>query len=398
MMMMITTMDDSIYKTTTFTTVLIFLGFHARFYTNTEEKYTIVTEISIHPMLLYGLFVPVFALGVITLLSRWRIVTNYIQQKISNSTKNGCLKSCGSYAAFSSLKKVSSVDRLKNLSRNLLSSLDSCSLLLQAITRKECFARLDYIERLSINDIAILFRYASDVNLIDFDKSKFLSEQTKIVRGVVTAMDMAVKVSRGCLTEGTKTTEAERGEGDVDALYFVAATRIFAEWRNMRLVPKGYQRYAVGLSLAYRDVLQNLEKIERGIHDYLRYHQALDTSNSVKPIPSPTLRQLLKYELDTKMHKKLPCLGEKSAASGLLWTKRQLHYQVATLNNTLEVPHCYPTAKEAASAAYRIVYDEYHGWAVKKIFSHSFGGSPPLDEIWLCLDPPKGMPENKQDL
>jgi hypothetical protein len=175
--------------------------------------------------------------------------------------------------------------------------------------------------------------------------------------------------------------------------------RIFAEWRNLRLVVKGYQRYAVGLSLAYRDVLQNLEKIEQGVHDYLRNHQAIQRKSSrgdVTSIPSPTIRQLLQYELDAGIHKKLPRLEEKSSASGILWTKRQLHYQVATLSNSLEVPECYPTAKDAAWAAYRTVYDEYHGWAVKQIFSHSFGGSPPLDEIWLSIDPPKDMPKNRK--
>jgi Glycolipid transfer protein (GLTP) len=309
----------------------------------------------------------------------------------TRSATSGNVSYSGGYRALSGLSRATSVDALKNLSKNLLHSLDSCSLkaAIQAITRKECFARSDYVERLSSNDVALLYRYASNVNVAGFDKAKFLADQSQIVKAVITAMDMAVKVSRGCLKEPTKLVE--RTEGDVDALYFVAATRIFAEWRTLRLVPKGYQRYAVGLSLAYRDVLQNLEKIERGVHEYLRYHQVEQPQMEV---PSPTLRKLLQFELDTNVHKRLPKLEEKSSASGVLWTKRQLHYQVATLSNSLEVPECYPTAKEAANAAYRTVYDEYHGWAVKKIFSHSFGGSPPLDTLWLSLDPPKDMPEN----
>jgi hypothetical protein len=319
-----------------------------------------------------------------------RIIWPFSGSSLSQSSKG---ISCH---ALSGLSKVTSVDTFKNLSKNFFHSLDSCSLraAIHAITRKECFVRSDYIERLSINDFAVLYRYASDLNLVDFDKAKFLSEQTQIVRSVITAMDMAVKVSRGCLVEASTIEEWKRSEGDVDALYFVAVTRIFAEWRTLRLVPQGYQRYAVGLSLAYRDVLQNLEKIERGVHAYHQDQQKQQHNSS--RIPSPTLKQLLQYEIDTKLHKNLPKLQEKSSASGLLWTKRQLHYQVATFNNSLEVPACYPSAKEAAKAAYLIVYDEYHGWAVKQIFSHSFGGSPPLDAIWLSLDPPKDMPKNSK--
>mmetsp|Transcript_28776 Transcript_28776/g.32237 ORF Transcript_28776/g.32237 Transcript_28776/m.32237 type:complete len:579 (+) Transcript_28776:44-1780(+) len=307
-------------------------------------------------------------------------------------------RSKGSDNTLSSLSRVTSVDTIKNLSKNLLSSLDCSNSLrsaIQSITRKECFARLDYIEQLPVSDISILFRYAADANLNDFEKRKFIAEQTQIVQAMITALDMAVKVSRGCLSEGTTIiSTSERSVGSIDALRFVAVTRIFAEWRNLRLVPKGgYQRYAVGLSLAYRDMLQNLEKIERGVHEYLRHHQTLDKERKspTSLIPSPTLRQLLQFELEIKLHKKLPYLTEKSSASGLLWTKRQLHYQLATLGNSLEVPEYYASPKDAASAAYRIVYNDYHGWAVKQIFSHSFSGSPPMVKIWLSINPPNNL-------
>ena len=308
----------------------------------------------------------------------------------------------GNDITLSSLSRVTSVDTFKNLSKNILSSLDCSNSLLRSairsITRKECFARLDYIERLSINDITILFRYATDANLYDFEKNKFIAEQTQILRAVITALDMAVKASRGCLSEGTAkiiSTSKKRSEGDIDALRFVAVTRIFAEWRNLRMVPKGYQRYAVGLSLAYRDVLQNLEKIERGVHEYLIHYQTLNKerkSPTTSMIPSPTLRQLLQFELEMKVHKKFPFLKEKSSASGLLWTKRQLHYQLTTFGNSLVVPEYYTSPKDAASAAYKIVYHDYHGWAIKHIFSQSFGGTPPIDKIWLSICPPKDLP------
>jgi len=153
----------------------------------------------------------------------------------------------------------------------------------------------------------------------------------------------------------------------------------------------------VGLSLAYRDVLQNLEKIERGVHEYLRHYQSMSKENNIDSsasIPSPTLRQLLQFELGTKLHKNLPRLKDQSAASGILWTKRQVHYQTALFRNFLEVPECYPSPKDAAIAAYQIVYNDYHGWAVKRIFTHSYGGSPPLDKIWLSICPPTDLPKN----
>lgn len=310
------------------------------------------------------------------------------------------MASKSSGTALSTLSRVTSVGAIKSISSNFLSNLDCSKTIrsaIQSISRKECFARLDFIERLTINDIAILFRYAANANLNVFNKKKFLAEQTEIMNSVITAIDMAVKVSRGSLSEGTKIiTSDERSEGDIDALRFVAVTRIFVEWRNLRMVPKGYKRYAISLSLGYRDVLQNLEKIERGVHDYLKHFQVAQKESNAEtsaPIPSPTLRQLLEFEVLSKVHRRLPKLEEKSSANGLLWTKRQLHYQTVLLGNMLEVPMCYASGKEAAIAAYQTVYSEYHGWAVKQIFTRSFGGSPPLEKIWLAIHPPTDSPK-----
>lgn len=163
------------------------------------------------------------------------------------------------------------------------------------------------------------------------------------------------------------------------------------------MVPKGYQRYAISLSLGYRDLLQNLEKIERGVHKFLRFKQmATENKNDevpAVPIPSPTLRQLLQFEVRTNVHKQLPSLEDTSSASGLLWTKRQLHYQTELLGNLLEVPECYASAEEAAHSAYRTVYTEYHGWTISQIFTRSFGGSPPLEKMWMTMCPPKDSPK-----
>jgi len=328
-------------------------------------------------------------------------------QRISQRTSSFSSMSLGRMAskrsgnALSTLSRVTSVDAIKHLSSNILSTLDCSKTIrsaIQSITRKECFARLDYIERLSVNDISILFQYAADANLDTFDEEKFLADNTQTVRSVITAMNMAVRVSRGSLTEGTKISSIkERSEGDIDALRFVAVTRIYAEWRNIRMVPNGYKRYAIAISLGYRDVLQNLEKIERGVHEYLRHRQNINRENNKCPnegIPSPTLKELLQFEAATNVHKNLPCLKEKSAANGLLWAKRQLHYQAVSITNSLEVPVFYDSGEAAALAAYHTVYVDYHGWAVKQIFTRSFSGSPPLEKIWLAMNPPTDPPKS----
>lgn len=321
---------------------------------------------------------------------------------LTRSSKN-TLKSCRSSGAMQTLSKVSSCETLSRLSR--VSSRDALSRLstsirksfistasrrraaLQAITAKECFARLDYIEQLSLGDLTVLFHYAASVNHADFNRKQFLAGQNDLVRAMVTAIDLAVKVSRGSLSEAAKITSDSK-EGDIDALYFLAATRIFTEWRTVRMVPNGFKRYTVAMNLAHRDVLQNSAKIETAVHAYLKYH--LGSSSDIgQTIPSPSLRQLLQYELDTNVHPNLPRLTDDSAASGLLWTKRQLHYQEVTFANTLQIPSMYRSSKDAGGAAYREVYENYHGWAIKQIFHHSFGGSPSIEAIWKAMVPPK---------
>jgi hypothetical protein len=128
---------------------------------------------------------------------------------------------------------------------------------LQAITAKECFARLDYIEQLSIRDIAVIFRYAKLVNRANFDKKQFQKEQNKLIRAMVTAIDMAVVISRGAASALPKRTtpvaEPLSPSGEMDALYFVAAIRIFVEWRALRLVPPGFKRYSLSMNMARGD-------------------------------------------------------------------------------------------------------------------------------------------------
>lgn len=383
---------DSIVTSTALLVTVTFIGGYGLGVNDTDFRLTCLIGVS-------SLFLFAFLINVDFI----RQFFQRISQRTSSfsSMSLGRMASKRSGNALSTLSRVTSVDAIKHLSSNILSTLDCSKTIrsaIQSITRKECFARLDYIERLSINDISILFQYAADANLDTFDEEKFLADNTQTVRSVITAINMAVRVSRGSLTEGTKISSTkERSEGAIDALLFVAVTRIYAEWRNIRMVPSGYKRYAIAISLGYRDVLQNLEKIEGGVHEYLRYRQNINRENNKCPnegIPSPTLKELLQFEATTNIHKNLPRLKEKSAASGLLWTKRQLHYQAVSFTNSLEVPVFYESGEAAASAAYHTVYFDYHGWAIRQIFTRSFSGSPPLDKIWLAMNPPTDPPKS----
>jgi len=210
-----------------------------------------------------------------------------------------------------------------------------------------------------------------------------MTKQPQLVRSMITAMEMAVNMSRGVQRQGIKIRH-DRRRGDIDALYFTAVGRIFAEWRMIRLVPKGYGRYAAGLNMAYRDVLQNLAKIEAGVHAYLE--QTGGRPNEEGSL-SPTLREIIEFEREMNVHPRLPKVSEKSAASGILWTKRQLDYQACIFSNMLHIPIEFETMQAAGKAAYTQVYGDYHGWALKQLFSQSFGGSPPVDAILSQMNP-----------
>ena len=142
--------------------------------------------------------------------------------------------------------------------------------------------------------------------------------------------------------------------------------------------------------------------IENSVHGYLKQIQQSPEHDSnlddTTKTTTPTLRGILQYELTTRhMHQKLPHLDGDSAALGLLWTKRQIEYQVSIFENSLNVPVQFQTAKDAALAAYDTVYHEYHGWAVQQVFKSSFGGSPPLEEIWRHINPPTHHLKSKNE-
>ena len=310
------------------------------------------------------------------------------------------------------------------------------------ISAPEPFLSEEKIAELSLSDLKDLMRFALDVNRLDFQSQAFLSTLHPGAREAAEAINQVVTASRGAKT-ALSTPSFLRG-GDVsgimgaaanmDALSFAAAVRVYAEWRSLRLVPEGYQRYAVAMNLARRDLLQNVQKIETAAQNWMASREdsrqsAVDLANgrqvsskhaywlilaagmfhlkscralsdsrcfALQPT-SPTLRQLLLWEKEQNFHPRLPRLADKSGASGLLWILRQLQYQTSVFQNLIQVPLLFPSAKMAVLSAYKATYSEYHGFLVKQMFQSSFDAAPPAHEILehMSFTSKQSVPENQ---
>lgn len=272
-----------------------------------------------------------------------------------------------------------------------------------SISAQKPFFSEDEIAELSLVEVAQAFRYASESSSTDFNEDKFLNSLTTRVRRMILSIREAVSESRGIdVEDACVLTKNHRVNGSVDALKFSAAMRIFAEWRILRQVPEGYKGYAVGMNLGHKDVVQNVAKIEQAVHSWLDNQRDLRSLSEIESqtgcpiielrssnLCSPTIRELMQDEVDMDIHptNRLPRLKEKTAAMGILWVRRQLHYQTGVFGNLLVVPESFPTTERAVASAYKEVYDKYHGWAVQKIFSYSFQSAPKAEEIYQHMNP-----------
>lgn len=260
---------------------------------------------------------------------------------------------------------------------------------ISALSSSGPFVSIKDIAQLTLRDVAMAFRYALESTRKEFNKNKFISKASPRVKKAFEQMSAAVAQSRGKFVS-VPTTNSDLRSGDIDALQFCAAMRIFAEWRVVRQVPEGYKGYAVGMSLGQKDIIQNVAKIEHAVHSLIehRENELLQEGSEEQELQSPTLRDLLQFEADTKVHgNKLPKLKEKSAAMGLLWVRRQLHYQTALFKNVIKVPQKFESTAAAVTAAYSEVYDKFHGWAVQKIFNYSFQAAPDARLIYNYMNP-----------
>jgi hypothetical protein len=255
------------------------------------------------------------------------------------------------------------------------------------------FVSLESIADLTLQDVTDTFRYALEYNKPGFNEQRFVNSLLPRVKKVVSAMSEAVSKSRG--KEAKASCYLDESTGSVDALAFSAAMRVFAEWRILRQVPEGYKGYAVGMSLGHKDVVQNVAKIEHTVHSWLDSVSdgALSSSNPCSKddseLRSPTLRQLMQYEIDFDINpeSRLPRLNDKTASMGLLWVRRQLQYQTHIFGNVLKIPNKFPSTPAAVTAAYEQVYDKIHGWAVQKIFNYSFQSAPDSEVIYRHMNP-----------
>jgi hypothetical protein len=174
-----------------------------------------------------------------------------------------------------------------------------------AISQKECFLPLDVLTNLTLHDIQHVFLYAVQSNATDFDVTTFLASSVHCSSAFQTATSALEKVlvsSRGIHVQPshrptaastTKSVDID-DVGSMDALAFCASIRLFAEWRSLRLVPDGNPRYGVGMSLARRDLLHNVTKMEQAAHAWMGFHQGVyDYSSNEIKASSPTIRQLL---------------------------------------------------------------------------------------------------------
>ena len=251
------------------------------------------------------------------------------------------------------------------------------------ISASECFVSVEAIAALTLEDVSTIIRYAIQSNRADFEEDSFYVHLNPYMRRVISDLDEAAMESRGMEALPSRLSGLTQ-PGDVDALMFLAAMRIFVEWRIVRQVPEGFKAYAVGLSLAKRDLVQNAAKMEAAVHAWIdMQRQRVGVEGEVY---SPTLRQLLQFELETNVHSRLPRLKDHSAAIGLLWVKRQVQYQTLIYENLLHVPHSM-SAVEAVRTAYEEVFGSYHGWLIQKTFNYSFSGTPPVEAIYKMMNP-----------
>ena len=296
---------------------------------------------------------------------------------------------------------TSFLSRLKNASRHELQSLSHHTPKTNALQQdywtdknrplvlgsSESFLSTSDIAELNLEEVALAFQLST--NQV-FDITSCRGQMHRLVD----AIQEAAAVSRGRNVHPARLQDVNQqsSSGDhIDASLFCAALRIFAEWRMIRTVPKGYKSYSIGMALGLKDVVQNIAKVEVVLREWIeRKSLSLasdgrnDSSDEIV-LRGPTLRQLLEYERDNNLHPNLPRLRVGSAV-GLLWSLRQLLYQSAVFQNILDTPDKYPDTKAAVGAAYSQVYNKYHGWAVQQIFNYSFKASPDISLIFNMMD------------
>ena len=303
-----------------------------------------------------------------------------------NQSQSGLLRMAreSSAASLATLKQVSSsasFARLSEAVRNLKCFNRGC--FVPIISSSDLFVPPMTVKKMSLEEMSTVIKYAMECNRSDFHEALFLASVSYHVKEVIASMDAAVIKSRGVNVLPYRTTSQPLGNGDIDALYFCAAMRLFVEWRAVKIIPEEYKAYAVGMNVAKRDLVQNTAKVEEAIQKWIDN----EMESGKAKVVAPTVRQILEYELVHNVHTHLPKLKDNTAAIGIVWMTRQLVFQTEIFANVIQVPTTYRTGIEAVRTAYKTAFNKYHGWAIQQVFNYAFNGAPDVSVVFQMMNP-----------
>lgn len=152
------------------------------------------------------------------------------------------------------------------------------------IATENSFVTSQTLSEIGLSDICDLFLYARDANRLRFCKTEFQARLRAPVRDIIESIETVVESSRGghvtISTPPIREKSSKADADDMDAFLFAAVVRVFAEWRSVRLVPPGHKRYAIGMNLAKKDLIQNVLKLETACHNWLSYHEKTNHTDS----------------------------------------------------------------------------------------------------------------------
>lgn len=271
---------------------------------------------------------------------RWLVQRSF--NKLSKATSSAFKQ----VASTEALTKIRSTVSMKSIQLfGAVHDDEHCGKRALTLSVEKPFVSESQVASLTIRDVKDVFQYIFQCNTIGFDRDAGVAKMREPARKAIETLDLALMLSRG---ERVATHPCEKSSefGSLDALAFIGACRIYAEWMMIRLVPEGYGRYAFGMGIAKRDMIGNIAKVEKAVHTYL--DQKVHRANG-ETVYSATIRDILEHEIGNNMHPRRPKLGSNTAAEGILWLKRQLQYQVTIFSNTLQVGLGFPNDKAAVS-------------------------------------------------
>jgi hypothetical protein len=328
-------------------------------------------------------WVVAYALLAYTMFGSRRLLVQRSLARISSVTRKA-IKQVASREALSNIRSSVSMRSMQLFGASHDDKL--CGKRVLSLSVDDSFVNEAHVASMTLQDVSDVFQYVFQCESTDFDYDNFISQLQEPARCAIAKLEIALLQTRGERVNHQPCPKSSEF-GSVDTLAFVGACRIFAEWMPIRQVPEGYARYAFGLGVAKRDMVGNISKVEKAVHTFLDNKVAKANGGSVY---SPSIREMLVYEVATKKHPHRPKVGNNTAGQGLLWLKRQLQYQTSIFGNSLEIPFHFPDAKAAARAAYEQVYSPYHGFLVRQIFQSSFDAAPSFREILQHMNAPRG--------